>query len=343
MRVFVSYRRSDVSGYSGRLTDALATRLGAGNVFRDVTTIAPGRNFETEIDRSLARSDAVLAMIGPGWLAASTPEGRQRLFEPDDFVRLELARALSTNVPIVPVLVGGARLPKAEELPEDLKSLGKRQAVALRDESFHQDVDRLLRSLRGEPIESPQARSRVHRRAITAVAATLAIIVAAGITWWVAQDPGTDQASRDEPTGCPDPVGTDWHPVALDGRPSATIPDDEGSLMFTVNSASWRVESAGVWQIVLTTQMQNNSVETHSHSYWYYRNLRVARRPFDVYCFDRYTGAAPGEIADARVGFNVTCPTRGSMSLVLEASSGSVKDLPFTAATTPVQCAPSNP
>ncbi len=166
MRVFVSYRRSDVTGYSGRLTDALAARLGAGNVFRDVTTIAAGRDFEAEIDRSLAGSDAVLAMIGPGWLAASTPEGRPRLFEPDDFVRLELARALSTNVPIVPVLVGGARLPKAEELPEDLKSLGKRQAVALRDESFHQDVDRLLRSLRGEPTEPSQARSRFIRPAL---------------------------------------------------------------------------------------------------------------------------------------------------------------------------------
>ncbi len=113
--------------------------------------------------------------------------------------------------------------------------------------------------------------------------------------------------------------------------------------MFTVNSASWRVESAGVWQVVLTTQMQNNSVETRGHGYWYYRNLRVARRPFDTYCFDRLGGAAPGEIADARVGFNISCPPTGSMSLVLEASSGSVKDLPFTAATTPAQCAPSNP
>lgn len=120
MQIFLSYRRGDVGGYAGRLSDALRQRLGTKSVFQDVTAIAPGQDYTAVIDQALDGCDAVLVMIGPGWHAAATPQGTPRLFEADDYVRLELSRALHRNVPVIPVLVGGASLPAATELPDDL-------------------------------------------------------------------------------------------------------------------------------------------------------------------------------------------------------------------------------
>ena len=98
MQVFLSYRRNDVGGYAGRLTDALLDRFGANSVFHDVSAIAPGQNFMVAIDRALDECDALLAVIGPGWLRSANPSGNPRLFESDDYVRLELARALERDV-----------------------------------------------------------------------------------------------------------------------------------------------------------------------------------------------------------------------------------------------------
>jgi TIR domain len=73
VKVFLSYRRSDVGGYAGRLGDAVVRHFGAKSVFQDVTAISPGQDFVQAIDRALDKCDAMLAVIGPGWLTASTP------------------------------------------------------------------------------------------------------------------------------------------------------------------------------------------------------------------------------------------------------------------------------
>lgn len=130
VKVFLSYRRGEAGGYAGRLADTLRQRLGARSVFQDVAAITPGQDFASAIDRALDECDAVLTVIGPGWLASATPQAAPRLFDPDDYVRLELTRALHRNVPVVPVLVGGAALPTATALPEELKGLVHRQAAS---------------------------------------------------------------------------------------------------------------------------------------------------------------------------------------------------------------------
>src|SRR3954453_11912926 len=151
VRIFLSYRRGDVGGYAGRLADALHERLGSKNVFQDVLDIGPGQDYAVVIDRALDDSDALLAVIGPGWLSAADPQGSARLFAADDYVRQEIARALDRDVRVVPVLVGGGSLPAGAELPDGLPRLAQRQAVVLHDETWHQAVDGLMRSLRGEP------------------------------------------------------------------------------------------------------------------------------------------------------------------------------------------------
>ena len=199
MRVFVSYRRSDVGGHAGRLSDALVARLGHENVFHDVSAIAAGRDFTVEIDAALANCDAVLAVIGPGWLSAATPDGRRRLSQSDDFVRRELVQALATTIPVVPVLVGGAALPSASELPTELAGLARRQAVVIRDKAFHGDVDLLLRSLRGERPTTPRSRGRL------LLAAGVVLAAVGGTAAWLVLNQPADGNSG-ELTGCPNPA-----------------------------------------------------------------------------------------------------------------------------------------
>jgi hypothetical protein len=82
VQISLSYRRGDVGGYAGRLSDALRQRLGAKSVFQDVTAIAPGQDYTAAIDRALDGCDAVLVVIGPGWQAAATPQGTPRCSKP---------------------------------------------------------------------------------------------------------------------------------------------------------------------------------------------------------------------------------------------------------------------
>ena len=156
MRVFLSYRRGDAGGYAGRLTDALLQRLGARSVFHDVTAISPGEDYTVAIDRALVDCDAALVVIGPGWLTVTSPQGARRLFEPGDYVRLELATILRRDIRAIPVLVGGARLPKAAELPDDLQALAQRQAVELHDETWHE------RRRRAAPVAARRASRARH-------------------------------------------------------------------------------------------------------------------------------------------------------------------------------------
>jgi predicted ATPase len=148
-RVFLSYRREDAAGHAGRLTDHLLDRFGQGSVFVDVDSIEAGADFTAEIERAIAGSDAVLVVIGPGWLDARTPSGVRRLDEPADFVRREVEAALSSEVRVIPVLVGGAEMPAEAELPDSIAALAHRNAVELQDRRWREDVDALVDVLEG--------------------------------------------------------------------------------------------------------------------------------------------------------------------------------------------------
>lgn len=146
-RVFLSYRRDDSGDVTGRLYDRLIERFGSAQVFKDVDSIPPGVDFRTYLNEQIGTCDVMLAVIGAGWLAPDA-SGRRRIDDPADFVRMEIEAALERDVPIVPVLVGGAGVPQADQLPETLAALAYRQAQVVRaDPDFHRDVDRLLQGL----------------------------------------------------------------------------------------------------------------------------------------------------------------------------------------------------
>lgn len=151
LRVFISYRRDDSSGYAGRLYDALRDRFGAGQVFIDVDAIEPGADFVEVIERAVGTWDVVLALIGPRWLTAADARRRRRLNDQNDFVRLELATALERGARVIPVLVGGAAMPRTDELPEPLRVLARRHAVEITDARWQYDVGRLIQALERMP------------------------------------------------------------------------------------------------------------------------------------------------------------------------------------------------
>ena len=144
--IFLSYRRGPgASEAAGRLHDRLASRFGEDRVFMDVDTVRPGMDFVEAIGTAIDSSSAVLAIIDPKW--AVDDNGRNRIAEPEDYVRLEVATALERGVTVIPVLVLGAQMPTRDELPPDLEPLARRQAVVLTHERFTTDVIPLEREL----------------------------------------------------------------------------------------------------------------------------------------------------------------------------------------------------
>jgi hypothetical protein len=146
-RVFISYRREETAYPAGWLYDRLDDHFGGGQVFKDVDSIPLGDDFMEAITRAVGSCDVLLALIGDRWVGITDERGQRRLDDPDDFVRLEIEAALARNVRVIPVLVDGARMPRADELPDSLTTLVRRQALELSPSRFESDTDRLFRVL----------------------------------------------------------------------------------------------------------------------------------------------------------------------------------------------------
>ena len=151
-KIFVNYRRDDSIAIAGRLHDRLAEAFGRDNLFMDVDNIPVGINFEDYLNKQVAQCDAMLSVIGPSWLNAKDDTDQRRLDKPDDFVAIEIAAALQRNIPVIPLLLDGARIPKADELPEDLKELSLRNGMEIHHASFQDDMNRLIRGLKGDGV-----------------------------------------------------------------------------------------------------------------------------------------------------------------------------------------------
>jgi hypothetical protein len=190
--IFISYRRQDAEGEAGRLFDDLVSHFGERSVFMDVATIQAGRDFRTAIDDSVATCGVLLAMIGPGWLDARDEAAARRLDDRGDFVRIETAAALRRDIPVIPVLLRGAKVPRADQLPPEIADLAYRNAVELTHARWKSDVQVLitaLRSLGTEPdtiISTAQPNASPGRLAATAAVsaapAELDPMLVAGVT-----------------------------------------------------------------------------------------------------------------------------------------------------------------
>ncbi|HYV01778.1 MAG TPA: TIR domain-containing protein [Actinomycetota bacterium] len=143
-RIFISYRREDTSGHAGRLYDALSGPFGERAVFMDIDTIEPGEDFVEIVRNAVAASDVLVTLIGARWSSVLDPEGRRRLDNPEDFVRVELRTALERGIRVIPVLVQGAKMPSARSVPDDIKALLRRNAIEVSDQRWRFDTQRLI-------------------------------------------------------------------------------------------------------------------------------------------------------------------------------------------------------
>jgi TIR domain len=143
----LGYRRADAAGDAERLHDQLERRFGNRQVFMGHDTIRPGAELAEQIERAVGAADALIVVIGRDWLHATDATGRRRLDDPGDVVRLQIERALHQGIRVIPVLVQGARMPSAEELPASLAALASLQALEISEPRWDFDVERLAASL----------------------------------------------------------------------------------------------------------------------------------------------------------------------------------------------------
>jgi hypothetical protein len=120
--IFISYRRSDSDDVTGRIYDALSSKFSEEQVFMDFDKIPLGVSFPQYLKSQLAKAEVVLVIIGPKWAEATDKQGRRRLDDPKDWVRVEVETALRSKIPVIPILVSRATLPKEDELPESLRA-----------------------------------------------------------------------------------------------------------------------------------------------------------------------------------------------------------------------------
>jgi hypothetical protein len=228
--IFISYRREDSAPYAGRLYDRLCARFGADRIFMDVDDIPPGADFAAQIRAKIHSCDALIAVVGKNWLTARNGNGQLRLTDPNDFVGLELAAALRRGVLVIPALVGGAVMPKPEELRDDLRDLASKNAVALQDHDFQRDVEIVIQALenvspsrqkpdRPEDVSLRERRERLRKRLLWKVPVILLLVSFA--VWW---------QLRQEQTGQPAPGSA---PVEINRMAKAIAGVWEGEVTYS--------------------------------------------------------------------------------------------------------------
>jgi hypothetical protein len=145
--IFIAYRRGDTGWITGRVFDRLQAHFGKFSVFMDVETIPPGLDFRKHIASTLERCKVVVAIVGPQWIGANGQEP-PRIFDEDDWVRIEIETALNKGLPIIPVCVDQTPMPKAHDLPASLQPFSFLQASPVDSRrNFGVDTKRLIRAI----------------------------------------------------------------------------------------------------------------------------------------------------------------------------------------------------
>jgi CHASE2 domain-containing sensor protein len=184
LNIFISYRRSESSGYSGRVYDRLRAALPDADVFMDAERIDPGANWRERLAERIGAADVVLVLIGAAWRSLADASGRRRLDDPHDVTRWEIESALAQGKRIVPVLLDDATSLRPEELPPTLQPLAGLQAARIRHDAFEASLEDLIARLTGKRLrdeaQSNRARLRIEqaKRWGIPVIATAAVLLA---------------------------------------------------------------------------------------------------------------------------------------------------------------------
>lgn len=292
-KIILSYRRSDTDGIAGRIRDNLAVYYGNESVFIDVDNIPFGIDFREHIRKTFGDHDLMIAIIGQKWLGARKG-GRTRIQDETDPVRVEVEMALQRGMPIIPVLVNGARMPKPEELPQSLNDFSFRNAAEVESgRDFRQHMDRLIRSidrtLNLKP-RAPTAATPARAWSIQTIALIAGVLIVVSIGGVIAlemlgnpsvrvPDQAAQPASKAAAAALPGEVVVEFSRANVDKQPVAARPYlhefgisvekqvPEGSEIVLVNNRGL-YEGGGVRpttsQIFLTQTSTNNVVASYT-------------------------------------------------------------------------------
>jgi TIR domain len=219
--VFISYRREDSGGFAGRIYDRLSSRLGRDGVFFDVDNIPPGLDFVDVLSERVGKCDALVAVIGRAWNPVSDQDHRARIDDPNDFVRLEIEAALARGIRVIPVLVDGAPMPRAEDLPESLRKLTRRQGIEISLTRFESDAERLTEAL-------SQLEQEIHERETREAES--------------AAPPAGEERRESEPAQRPTQVGAT---VPASVRPAANLPVEPSAPDASLPAPAERAKPSG--------------------------------------------------------------------------------------------------
>jgi hypothetical protein len=188
--VFISYRRIDSAGFTGRLFDHLSRHFGRHQVFMDIEGgIERGADFPEVIEKAVGSAEAMIVVMGRQWLSCVDDAGKRRLDNPDDWVRSEIAAALQRNILLLPVLVDGGSMPAANQLPEDISRLARKQASEISSTRWDYDLAQLIKILERVIPVARSDPSREKKPALWAVPTGIliaAIALGLGYYWWKA-------------------------------------------------------------------------------------------------------------------------------------------------------------
>jgi hypothetical protein len=201
--IFINYRRSLAFKDAKLLQRALQRSLGVKRVFLDTVGVEGGDHWLHTIERQVAASAAMVAIIGEGWVDALNEKGERRIDDPNDFVRFEIGRALARGIPVLPVLIDGANMPALAQLPQTLAPITFLQAMPLRMETFDDDAERIARRLRFLVAQARPRRALIWQLSAATALALVAGIIAGPLVWmklgllFVGKIPSTDNASTE--------------------------------------------------------------------------------------------------------------------------------------------------
>jgi len=211
-KIVISYRRVDTEAIAGRIRDRLAEYYSSDHIFMDIDSIPFGTDYRTHIREALVSSDILLAIMGPEW-AGSESAGSMRIKDTGDPVRIEIETAIEACIPLLPVLVAGAKMPKTENLPSSLEALPFFNAAEVASgRDFHLHIERLIYAIdqilkrRSRPFpwrtrKSPSRRRNILVAGAAMVAASLLIVIALG--FWFAMPPRVVALSTETPAQLP--------------------------------------------------------------------------------------------------------------------------------------------
>jgi len=257
--IFISYRRDESRHAAGRLADDLAQAFGPESIFRDIEGIEPGLDFTQSLEKALRSCVVMLVLIGPRWLDMRDAQGRRRLDQDGDWIRQEIATALKRDdVRVIPVLLEGAALPEADQLPADMQPLVRRQAFELADGRWRGDLQRLVDALarvpglqrRPEPAAAPAAAPAAVAAGPAArakpmlVGAALGVVGLIAVAVWLDSDGGGEAPLEYEPPAAGLPAVSAAPPQG--GALQAAEPPDVSGLWRTNTGETYDFEQDGI-------------------------------------------------------------------------------------------------